>query len=61
MIETIDHTKIKPLEQSVGADVIVAQSWEDLGKVRKVRTDIPVVCGQAKKTCLSTMSKSFQI
>lgn len=49
MIETIDHTKIKPLEQSVGADVIVAQSWEDLGKVRKVRTDIPVVLRTSKE------------
>lgn len=46
MIETIDHTKIKPLEQSVGADVIVAQSWEDLGKVS---TDIPVVLRTSKE------------
>ena len=52
MIETIDHTKIKPLEQSVGADVIVAQSWEDLGKVRKVRTDIPVVLRTSKEDLL---------
>ena len=52
MIETIDHTKIKPLEQSVGSDVIVAQSWEDLGKVRKVRTDIPVVLRTSKEDLL---------
>lgn len=49
MIETIDHTKIKPLEQSVGADVIVAQSWEDLGKVS---TDIPVVLRTSKEDLL---------
>lgn len=46
MIETIDHTKIKPLEQSVGADVIVAQSWEDFGKVS---ADIPVVLRTSKE------------
>lgn len=33
VIETIDHSKIKPVEQYSNADVIVVQSWEDLDKI----------------------------
>ena len=33
VIETIDHSKIKPVEQYSNADVIVVQLWEDLDKI----------------------------
>lgn len=34
VIESIDHSKIKPVEQNSDADVIVIQSWEELDKMK---------------------------
>ncbi len=39
-IESVGHSKIKPVEQSDGADVVVAQSWEDLDKLNSKESSV---------------------
>lgn len=55
VIETIDHSKIKPVEQYSNADVIVVQSWEDLDKISF--KDISVVLRTTRMICLEIMNE----
>ena len=39
-IESIAHSKIKPVKQCDGADVVVVQSWEDLDKFNPQKSSV---------------------
>lgn len=47
LIDTVDHSTIKPVDEGTDADVIVAQSWADLDRISS--KDASVVIRTSKK------------
>lgn len=62
LVETIDHTKIKPAEQCDGADVVVCNDWAQLNEVPVnsvcvIRTAKKEVWGKSVKNILQKVAR----
>lgn len=59
VIESIDHSKIKPVQQNSNADVIVIQSWEELDKINS--KDISVVLRTTKEDLFRNYERTIPL
>lgn len=55
LIDTVDHSAIKPVGKSTDADVIVVQSWDNLDRI--VSNDASVVLRISKKELFENYSR----
>lgn len=55
LIDTVDHSAIKPVGKSTDADVIVVQSWDNLDRI--VSNDASVVLRTSKKELFEDYSR----